>query len=128
TGCVWFSRDMFEQILAGVTPDCRLMMEEAVSTGEGGSELSDDCKMQIQQALETLMQDENFERSAGLSSGAGMSNTPVAPAGSSNTAVIVSIFVLLLLGSIGGAAAYISALRKDHFAERPEKKLSKQKA
>ena len=108
---------MFTQILERVPAECQEQIELAV-VSEGG-DLDDVCKMHVQQAWEEISQLE--------SASVETPDIPPAAKPTGSTGIIVLVFVLALLAAIGGYAAYVYNLRKDYFAEKPEKKLSKQK-
>lgn len=111
-------------MLALVSPDCRAAMEDAATGGEAGMELSDSCRTEIQQALQSVTAGQDFSMPPEMEDEAQL----VAPSGSATTtAVAVLIFLVLLFAGAGAFVVYVYRERKDFFKEKPEKKLSRAK-
>jgi len=114
-------RETIDAILRVVTPSCRAEVESAL---ESQSDISDECKLEIQAVLQSFSQTdpqnpENVNREPPKKS--------VPKEHLIDPKIGVAIFVGLLITGVGGYVVYVNQLLQKYYPQKKEKKLSKKK-
>jgi hypothetical protein len=115
---------MFEQLLTMVSEECSAQLEAAAMGGEDSQGLTDSCRAELQQALQSLVSEQGFEMPQEVPEEA---PAPAETGSATTTVIVVLVFLALLFTAAGAYVVYIYNERKEFFQEKPQKKLSKQK-
>mmetsp|Transcript_357 Transcript_357/g.654 ORF Transcript_357/g.654 Transcript_357/m.654 type:complete len:162 (-) Transcript_357:171-656(-) len=123
---VEINREMIEAILNTVSPGCRSEMEAAI---ESQTEVSQDCKVEIQQAVQTLSGGFNRQQSQQQDDG----DAPSQPGNSNpprngiHPGYWIAAFVIALFGGVAAYVMHVNKLLAEKAPPKAPKKLSKKK-
>jgi hypothetical protein len=121
--CKLLFRETIEAILNIVSPGCRSEMEAALETQ---SQVSDDCKYEIQRALRKVTGASNDFNEPEEMDQPPASKEPPKREGI-HPGVWIAVVLLLFFGAAAAYVVYANQILKEAFPEKPEKKLSRQK-
>ena len=127
---VQLTREMVEALLQVLSPTCRVEMEGALGSQ---SEISDECKFEIQRTLATFQQNgqqqdipEVENEPASSRSKPKQQTVKEVPASGVSPVVYITGFVIAFFAGIAGLVVYINKKRGDT-GPKKVKKLSKKK-